>query len=140
MGAMDTPGNAEQPHLVLIVDDDAATRAVLTDALTDEGYTVASAADGATALAEIDRLETAPQARRPAVILCDARMPVMDGAAFIRAYRERPGPKAPVIAISAATWAVDGSTNLAADAVLRKPFQLDELFALIAQLVDGGRV
>ena len=63
-----------------------------TVALSDEGYEVTEAADGAAALTLIDEIA-------PDLILLDMQMPTMDGWAFAQLYHQRPGPHVPVIVV-----------------------------------------
>ena len=128
MGPTPPPG-AGRP--ILVVDDDAPLRRLLFWALTDEGYAVVEAPDGAVALA---RAQEAP----PGLILLDMRMPVLDGWAFARRYRARPGPHAPIICVTAAADAAAVAargTQIGAVASLGKPFDLDELLALVRRYV-----
>ena len=114
-----------------MVDDDEPVRRLLVWALTDEGYAVREAADGAVALA---RAQEAP----PGLILLDMRMPVMDGWAFARRYHTRPGPHAPIICVTAAADAAAVAARgaqIGAVASLGKPFDLDELLALVRRYV-----
>jgi two-component system, chemotaxis family, chemotaxis protein CheY len=115
-----------EPPRVLVVDDDAGIRDVLDLALTDAGYAVALAADGATALTMIDAVA-------PDVILLDMRMPVLDGWAFAEAYRRRPGRSAPIVVMTAARDAPEHAAQIAATAYLAKPFDLADLLACVAQ-------
>ena len=82
---------------VLIVDDSAVMRSLLRSVVsTDPGIEVAgTAADGATALSAIETL-------RPAAVLLDVEMPVMDGLVTLRKLRAR-GHKLPVIMCSSLT-------------------------------------
>ncbi|MCC6539199.1 MAG: response regulator [Bryobacterales bacterium] len=66
----------------LIVDDDPAATDLLSRALTGAGWAVATAQDGAAALARLEQ-------QRPHVIVLDLMMPVMDGFAFLREKRRR---------------------------------------------------
>lgn len=109
---------------VLLVDDDASIRELVPAALRAEGHEVRCAADGAAALRELESYT-------PDVILLDMRMPGMDGWEFSRAYRARPGQRAPVIVFSAARDAREWAAAVQADGVLDKPFELDELYALV---------
>ena len=111
---------------VLVVDDDAAIRAVVVAVLRDEGYAVAQAADGAAALA-------ATRAAPPRLILLDLRMPVMTGWEFARRYRALPGPHAPIVCVTAAVDAAALGAQLGAAAALGKPFTLDDLVAIVAR-------
>ena len=69
---------------VLVVDDEPGLRQSLGLLLTDAGYTVTAEGDGRRALERA--LEEAYD-----LILCDVRMPGVDGLAFLRGYRERGG-------------------------------------------------
>ena len=115
---------------VLVVDDDAAIRQFIQMALEGSGYEVATAEDGQEALAAV-------RATPPRVILLDMRMPVMDGWAFTRAYRETPPPHAPIVVLTAARDAGEYASDVDADAFLAKPFNLRELLGLVGRLVAG---
>jgi DNA-binding NtrC family response regulator len=67
---------------VLIVDDDPTVRASLAEALGGEGIDVTVAEDGVRALAVLKTVE-------PAIVLCDVRMPEMDGLTLLRELRAR---------------------------------------------------
>jgi two-component system chemotaxis response regulator CheY len=119
--------------LVLVVDDDPDILDAICDILEAEGYRVSRARHGVEALAQID-------AERPAVILLDLMMPVMDGVAFARALRERPADaKVPILVISA-----DGNPQRAAavgaQGYLAKPFDIEVLLASVASMTSprGG--
>jgi two-component system, chemotaxis family, chemotaxis protein CheY len=128
-------GGAGGP-VVLVVEDDAATRALLREVLEGAGYAVREAADGAAGL----RLA---RAARPALVLLDLRLPYLDGRALARAYRAGPGPRAPVLVVTAEVGAAAGAAAVAvaaevgAAAALGKPFDLDELLALVRRLTAG---
>jgi two-component system chemotaxis response regulator CheY len=68
----------------LVVDDSRAMRSILTRFMTDLGFDVIQAGDGAEALAELDG------GARPDVALVDWNMPVMDGLTFIKRCRSNP--------------------------------------------------
>jgi urea transport system substrate-binding protein len=134
---------------VLVVDDDPYIRSFVTMALEDEGYEVLEATNGAEALEVLDRLTAASLSRStppapnepprglpqglPQVILLDMRMPRMDGWAFARAYRARPGPHAPIVVVTAARDAVERAGQIAAAGALSKPFGIDELLDVVAR-------
>src|SRR5919199_5374278 len=81
---------------VLVVDDDPAIRDVLSDVLTMEGYTVATAENGQAGLEQLQRA-------RPDLILLDLLMPGMDGWTFARQCRADPaGRDIPIVVLSAA--------------------------------------
>jgi CheY-like chemotaxis protein len=80
---------------VLIVEDHADSRDMLRQAVESFGATVAVAADGREALATADWL-------RPDLVLCDLRMPVLDGFGFIDRLRQDPAlSRIAVLAVTA---------------------------------------
>ena len=111
---------------VLIVDDDEGIRELVDMVLSDDGYEVLTAAHGAAALAVLEQ-------RAPAVILLDMRMPIMDGWEFAQAYRQRPGPHAPIIVVTAGRDAASRAAQIQAAGMLAKPFRLAELLELVGQ-------
>jgi CheY-like chemotaxis protein len=113
---------------VLVVDDDESIREFVSVALSDEGYDVVTAADGASALETVGR-------ERPGVILLDMRMPIMDGWEFSRAYHAMPEPHAPIIVVTAARDAEERASQIQAEGYLAKPFDLDDLLAMVGRYV-----
>ncbi len=80
---------------VLVVDDNADTRRHMRAALERDEWTVSEAANGREALAKV-------AVSRPRVVLLDLEMPVMDGFAFLHAFRDLPGCRdIPVVVITA---------------------------------------
>ncbi len=91
---------------VLIVDDFAAFRRSARALLEDDGFdVVGEAADGRTALAEVERL-------RPAVVLLDVQLPDEDG--FEVAARVASGPDPPVVVLVSTRDAGSYAPRLAA--------------------------
>jgi CheY-like chemotaxis protein len=114
---------------VLVVDDDSYIRDVVSQLLASEGYAVEEAANGAEALHIVS-----DAARRPDLILLDLMMPVMDGWEFARRLQEyRPRLDIPIIVLSAARLPADRLRVSGAEAVLAKPFDLDELLEHVEQ-------
>jgi two-component system, chemotaxis family, chemotaxis protein CheY len=107
---------------VLVVDDEPAIRTFLVEALTDAGFSVTTAANGAEALA-------CGRAHRSDAVLLDLLMPVMDGLTFLRERQTVPYlSSVPVVVLSAAGHdMVRTATRLRATAVLPKPLDLDVL-------------
>jgi len=110
---------------VLVVDDDEAIREWVAVILADEGYAVETAGDGDEAL---QRVET----KSPALILLDIRMPRMNGLEFAAAYRELPGPHAPIVVMTAGRDAQQRAREVGADGYLAKPFDLDDVVAAVS--------
>jgi CheY-like chemotaxis protein len=122
-------------HPILVVDDDHLIRQTVVEILVDEGYTVLSAANGAAAMDLLTGAQGQPPLR-PAVILLDMRMPVMDGWQFCDAYRRLAGPLAPVAVMTAAQDASRWAADVTADAYLSKPFDLMELLDTVVRLSE----
>lgn len=106
---------------ILVIDDDKGLRKSLTLILQDAAYPVIQAENGR------EGLEKA-LAERPGIILCDVRMPQLDGMGFLDEYRKA-GGEALVIVMTAY-----GSVDLAVEAMKRgaydyipKPFAADEV-------------
>ena len=110
---------------VLVVDDDEAIRETLRALLEDEGYAVREAANGAEALVSLEQ-------ERPAVVLLDMRMPIMDGWAFAAALRDR-GIRVPIAVMTAAQDARKWCDEIGGDACLPKPFDFDAMLAVVGR-------
>jgi CheY-like chemotaxis protein len=108
---------------VLVVDDEPDIRATVAAMLEIEGYTVAEAANGADALAAIER-------NRPDLILLDMRMPVLDGWGFAEESRRR-GHRIPIVVMTAARDAARWAGEIAATAFVAKPFGYDDLIRAV---------
>ena len=113
------------PPLVLVVDDDPDILDAICDILEVEGYRVSRARHGVEALARVD-------AERPAVILLDLMMPVMDGVAFARALRQRPADAGVPILVISADGNPQRASTVGASGYLAKPFDIDVLLRSIA--------
>jgi CheY-like chemotaxis protein len=114
--------------LVLVVEDDPDILDVICDLLEVEGYRVARARHGVEAL---ERMREG----RPAVILLDLMMPVMDGFAFAGRLREAGDGDIPLVVISA-----DGNPRQAAlvgaQGFLAKPFDARALLTQVASMTS----
>jgi len=114
---------------ILVVDDDATIRMLLTDAFDDRGgWSVTAVADGPAALAALDTL-------RPALIVLDVGLPGLDGIEVYRLLRRREGLGAvPVLFVTAANRArADGLEG--PFRWLSKPFRLADLDAAVDTLL-----
>jgi CheY-like chemotaxis protein len=112
-------------HPVLIVEDDAAIRAVLAETLLDDGYQVLTAENGAEALGALARVQ-------PCLILLDLMLPVMDGFQFRATQRLMPSlATIPVVVLSAFPANVETVAELDAAAYLSKPVRLERLVATV---------
>ena len=116
---------------VLIVDDDQEIRELLGIALADEGYEVGAAASGSGALDLI-------KLRHPDLILVDLWLQGESGERFIEAYRALPDATAALVLLSAAPELDTEAGRSGVDRYLAKPFELDELLAIVAQSLPGA--
>jgi len=115
--------------LVVVAEDDRATRDSLVTALELEGYRVAGVADGARALEVI-------ASQRPDAVVLDVGMPEVDGLSVCRRLRARQD-HTPVLILTARSEVSDRVSGLdaGADDYLAKPFALDELLARVRALM-----
>ena len=112
---------------VLVVEDDADTRELLTDALREDGFDVIASDEGRKAIELATVL-------RPSVVLLDMAMAGMDGRTFLERRRSVPTlARTPVVVISGSDV-----TGVAADAILRKPLELREVLATVRRLRARG--
>ena len=119
---------------LLIVDDEANMRHMLSLLLGRSGYTVDTASDGRDALAKIAEVQYD-------VVLCDIKMPMMDGMAFLDAAGDLT-ERATVIMMSAF-----GTVDTALEAMKRgaydyiaKPFKTDEVYLTLRKAEERERL
>jgi CheY-like chemotaxis protein len=122
----ETPG-------VLIVDDDAAIRKMLVDALSLEGVRTETARNGREALALLE-----DSVRR--VVLLDLMMPIMDGWELCRQLAERPALRQQVaIILMSAGERLEQARDLQVEGYLAKPFDVDQLLECLDPFLSGAR-
>ena len=128
-----TPAGTGQ-HLVLVVDDDAAQRDLLTRFLEREGFAVQTAADGRTGI-ELAR------AAHPRAILLDVMMPHMDGWSVLGALKADPDlATIPVVMVTFVNEPGLGESLGAAETVL-KPVEWDRLKSVMERFHgDAGDI
>lgn len=125
---------ADRAARVLIADDDPFTRDVLRRFLSERGFEIETAGDGAQALSAIESFA-------PDVVLLDIRMPVMDGLECLEQITEK-HPDCGVIMISGEADAEMASKTLTMGAAdfIYKPFDLEYLeTSLLAKLLTMGK-
>jgi len=119
---------------VLVIDDEPNMRHMLTALLEKAGYAVTVAADGVNALSILE-------SKAFDLILCDVRMPRMDGLSFLKQITEQ-GLTATTIVMSAygtIDTAVE-AMKLGAVDYISKPFRADEILLKLAQFEETGRL
>jgi len=118
---------------VLVVEDDASIREVISDILEDKGFRVVPAVNGSDALRQLDR-------ERPDVMVLDLLMPVMHGWAFMESYLEKTGGSLIPIVVVSVNPALPRSYNrLGVAHVVSKPFDVDHLLRAVEQASSSGR-
>lgn len=116
---------------ILVIDDDAASRAAISATLRDAGFEVVEAANGAEGLA-------AHVAQRTDLVITDMVMPEKDGIETIRALREH-APAPPIIGISGSTHGdlyLKISRLSGACETLTKPFASGALLAAVNRALN----
>lgn len=117
---------ARKPPQVLLVDDDLDIRDAVRETLADEGYETIEANDGQEAL---DYLRSHPL---PPVILLDWNMGPMNGRQFMEELAKDPTLSfIPVVLLTADARAEEKSMTGSFAGYLRKPVDLDSLFAYL---------
>ncbi len=122
---------------LLVAEDDDDLRAYLVRALSGDGYRVLEARNGVELVSHIVDAHA-----KPAVVICDERMPKRTGTSAVRELRQR-GFDAPVVLLTA--FADEATLNAAAtlspSVVLSKPIGLDDLRIIVTCLLpdDVGR-
>lgn len=118
---------------VLVVDDDSDIRELLSQLLTNEGYTVETARDGEEMFALMEQ-------RPPDLILLDVMLPGADGFELCRQLRSDAGMP-PVIMVTAKDDEIDRvvGLELGADDYIVKPFSGRELLARLKAVLRRAR-
>jgi signal transduction histidine kinase/ActR/RegA family two-component response regulator len=120
-----TPADPANPGTVLIIDDDAASRELLSRILERDGYRVVVAASGSTGLELAQKV-------RPDAITLDVMMPGMNGWTVLSKLKADPALKAiPVLLV---TVVDDGPTGIAMGAAnfMSKPVDPRRLLAIVS--------
>ena len=121
---------------ILIVDDEADIRDLISGILTDEGFDARVAGDVASALAEIE-------ARRPSLVILDIWLEgsQMDGMELLTAVK-RDHPNLPIVMISG-----HGNIETAVAAIkhgaydfIEKPFKADQMLVIVERAIEAARL
>jgi two-component system, OmpR family, response regulator VicR len=110
---------------VLVVDDEAAIRDLLREALELTGFGVEAVSDGRTALQRAQEL-------LPDLVLTDLMMPGLSGRDLARQLKAVPATADIPIVLMSAAYQVEADDHFAA--VIPKPFELDTLLEMLEHL------
>ncbi len=116
------------PPTVLVVEDDPDLVAIVEMILVETGRRVVTAREGQAALDRVGE-------EMPGLILLDMRMPGMNGWEFAREFKARHGRACPIVVVTAAENARRRAEEIGADGWLAKPFDLDEVLAMVARFL-----
>ncbi len=120
---------------ILIIEDNEQNLYLMRFLLEKHGFTVLEARDGAEGI-------RAASEHRPAAILLDIQLPIMDGYAVAAELRRRPGlAGTPIIAVTSYAMVGDRERVLAAGATgyLEKPVDPDTFVDRVRAYLDGAR-
>jgi ATP-dependent Lon protease len=123
--------NLTPKEKILIVDDEEIMRNFLLDVFIDEGYNLDLAVDGAEALEKISK-------NQYQLIITDIRMPGVDGTQVLKKAKES-NPHVEVIVITgyASPQTKQECQRLGAAYYIAKPFQINQIRALVNKVVRG---
>ncbi len=124
-----TPRTAARTPRILVVDDEANIRELLTQEFTEAGYDVATAANGRDAVAEVRR-------QRPDLIVLDVMMPEMNGFDVAAVLRNDPQTLDIPIIILSIVQDRERGFRLGVDRYLTKPIDTDVLFREVGALLE----
>lgn len=120
---------------ILIIDDELKLRETICELLSFVGYDVIQAQDGKEGLEKVNQF-------KPDIVICDIRMPILDGYGFMKKHQVSENSNIPVIFLSAKVDEIDKEKGLALGVkeYINKPFAFKELKQLIEFLLPENRV
>jgi DNA-binding response OmpR family regulator len=118
------------PVRILLVEDDAAIRSLVSEVLTEGGHAVTTANDGAAALRLLDPVEPFD------LVVLDMRLPLVDGWGFAERMRGR-GMDVPLLVMTAGRDARRAAEEVGAIGYVGKPFDIDELERAVRVALEG---
>ena len=120
---------------ILVIDDHAADRYIVAEALAYVGHIVRQAANGVEAVVLC-------REQLPSLVITDVVIAGKDGIETVRELRQL-APNLPILAVSGnehSAMYLHAATLLGADAVLTKPFKFDQLIATVERLLRPTKV
>jgi CheY-like chemotaxis protein len=121
---------------IMVVDDDSEVREAVSELLENHGYAVIPASNGREALDELKIRNL-----RPAMILLDVMMPVMDGQTFCAEQQSDPELKdIPVVVFTAFGAALEKMKDVDAMPRLDKPVRAEQLLDSVELWSDDSKM
>jgi CheY-like chemotaxis protein len=112
--------------MVLVVDDEASVRSLISSSLRDHGYRIVEAGDGVTALRMAREL-------KPAAVVLDVELPALDGTTVLQSLRSDPEMGLlPIIGMSG--YDIDPAAERSFTCLLQKPFSPSDVVFVLAQV------
>ncbi len=127
-----TPRTPTRQPRILVVDDEANIRDLLTQELTEAGYQVSSASNGRAAIDEVRR-------NRPDLVVLDVMMPEMNGFDVAAVLKNDPQTLDIPIVILSIVQDKDRGFRLGVDRYLTKPIDTELLFKEVGTLIEQKR-
>lgn len=124
-----TPRSTDRHTRILVVDDEANIRELLTQEFTEAGYQVSTAADGQEAVAKV-------RAERPDLVVLDVMMPEMNGFDVAAVLKNDPTTMDIPIVILSIVQDRERGFRLGVDRYLTKPIDTDLLFREVGALIE----
>jgi CheY-like chemotaxis protein len=124
-----------QAQRVLVIDDDDDLRALVVRVVKQAGYAVDAVADGQAGLERLSQ-------RAYDLIVCDLRMPTMDGVTFYRELQRAYPELARRVVLMTAHGTLDEYRDFVRGVhapILNKPFSLEQFRATLARMVGPRR-
>jgi CheY-like chemotaxis protein len=116
---------------ILVCDDEPPLRE-LVRAILGEGFRYVEASDGETALEQA-------RAAKPDLVILDVMLPRRNGLEVLTEIRRNPElAETPVVVVTAWTHAESSALAAGANRVLGKPFDPDDLIAVVAELLEAA--
>ena len=118
-------------HLrVLVVEDDASIGELIVEVLRSEGYRTRRVEDGRAAIAALHE-------EQPLALVLDMGLPLVDGAEVARTSRRLFDGRVPIVVVTANGHAEADAREVGASGFLTKPFDVDELVAVLRRSLRG---
>jgi CheY-like chemotaxis protein len=121
---------------ILVAEDDETMRMVLVELLKTEGFDVLEAVDGRELFWSVEQVS---QKRPVDLVVADIRMPVYNALDVVEAWRATNGPRVILITAFADDEVKERAARLHVT-VLGKPFETDELLAVMRKLLADEKV
>ncbi len=114
---------------VLVVEDEPSIRELLCDAFEQEGLEVVAASEGEQAI-------RIAKDRRPALVVLDMGLPLLDGAEVADAIRDAYGDSVPFVVVTASRRIEDAAARIGAARYFTKPFDVPELVRAVRAALE----